>query len=396
MNQREKVLSIAIVALLVIVGGQMTWSRIRRGIALKEGQVEALEKEIKKKQREIKDGILARDDLQRLSERSLPARKEFAEANYKEWLTDVAEEVGLADLSIKQLPMVPEKGVFDRHEFTLNGIGTIEQAVKLLYLYHEKDYLHRVKTLDLKETKDAAGNMLNIVLASEVLALNMAKPNQPAPSTLSNRTLKTLDDYRSTIIERNVFAGPNSKPNLETVARTSVPVNGAMSYQIKASDKEGQELEYSLLGESPEGLKIDKRTGKVLWNPKKLGKTELLVRAKDNGIPSRYSDQTLTIEVVDPPAPPKPPAEPPSFNVASQSFVSALVSGREGPEAWVKNRAENKTTFVKIGDSLEVGEIKGKVIAIGANYMEVETDGKRWIVGQDESLADAFQRGKVD
>jgi hypothetical protein len=38
----------------------------------------------------------------------------------------------------------------------------------------------------------------------------------------------------------------------------------------------------------------------------------------------------------------------------------------------------------------------GKVVAVGANYAEFESDGRRWTVGLDESLADAYRRSQID
>ena len=84
------------------------------------------------------------------------------------------------------------------------------------------------------------------------------------------------------------------------------------------------------------------------------------------------------------------------MDVASQAEVSALVAGRDGPEAWVRSKLEGKTIYLKKGDKLTLGSVVGTVIAVGANYMELETDGQKWTVGLDESLADAFRRLKAD
>jgi hypothetical protein len=73
-----------------------------------------------------------------------------------------------------------------------------------------------------------------------------------------------------------------------------------------------------------------------------------------------------------------------------------LVSDGKGPQAWVRSKTEGKTLYLRIGDSLKLGDVGGKVVDVGANFMEVETDGKRWTVGLDESLADAFQRSAND
>ena len=70
--------------------------------------------------------------------------------------------------------------------------------------------------------------------------------------------------------------------------------------------------------------------------------------------------------------------------------------GREGPEGMVVSRTEGKTLRLREGDELKLGDIVGKIVKIGATYMEVETDGKRWTIGTEESVADAFKRGQVD
>jgi preprotein translocase subunit YajC len=48
------------------------------------------------------------------------------------------------------------------------------------------------------------------------------------------------------------------------------------------------------------------------------------------------------------------------------------------------------------GDTLKLGGIEGLVTDLGTNYIEFETEGRRWLVGTDESIADAFKRGQVD
>ncbi len=51
---------------------------------------------------------------------------------------------------------------------------------------------------------------------------------------------------------------------------------------------------------------------------------------------------------------------------------------------------------MRVGDDFDFAGIKGKVTEIGASFVEIETDGRKWIVGLDESLADAFKRGQTD
>ena len=55
-----------------------------------------------------------------------------------------------------------------------------------------------------------------------------------------------------------------------------------------------------------------------------------------------------------------------------------------------------KTLFLREGETLKLGDVQGKVISIGSNFIELETEGKRWTVGMDEPLADAYKRGLED
>lgn len=106
----------------------------------------------------------------------------------------------------------------------------------------------------------------------------------------------------------------------------------------------------------------------------------------------------MALKVVDPPAPPEPKVEPPKFDPASQSRVTALVGGREGPQVWVRSMAESKTYQLSEGEDFEVGTLKGKVVSINLkeSFAELETDGIRWLVGMDSTLKEAFEKGKAD
>jgi hypothetical protein len=135
------------------------------------------------------------------------------------------------------------------------------------------------------------------------------------------------------------------------------------------------------------------RGGELEWTPEANGKYEVKLVAIDTGIPQQRSEQDLTIEVVDPPEPEKPA---PKLDIALQAEVSAFVTREGVPEAWIRSKLEGKTVYLKVGDELSLGSVQGKVVAVGANYMELETSGKRWTVGLDESLADAFRRLSID
>jgi hypothetical protein len=102
--------------------------------------------------------------------------------------------------------------------------------------------------------------------------------------------------------------------------------------------------------------------------------------------------------VIDPPPPPAPKVEEPKFDPATQSRVSAVLGGRKGPEAWIRSMTDGKTFELAVGDDFELGTIKAKVVSINLkeSFVELETDGRRWTVGMDSTLTEAFAKSQVD
>jgi hypothetical protein len=167
-----------------------------------------------------------------------------------------------------------------------------------------------------------------------------------------------------------------------------------MDVGLAAKDSDpGQVVKYEFEGEPIRGMQLDPASGNLSWTALELGDYKVGVRATDSGIPAKSSVQWISIKVQEPPPAVKKPKD---FDVASQAFVSALISDGKGPQAWIRSKTENKTLYLREGEQLKLGDIEGKVISIGSNFLEVETEGKRWTVGQDESLADAYKRGIED
>jgi len=238
---------------------------------------------------------------------------------------------------------------------------------------------------------------LDINLVSEVLAIDAASETQQEPTKTSHRIAKSIQQYDETIVGRNLFSPANHQPKLSATADAPAIKGEPINYKPSVSDSDpGQSVRFEIIGDYPEEMRIDGATGALAWTPQATGSTDIMIRATDNGLPSTWAEQRVTIAVSDPPPPVAPPKPEPKMDVAAQSFVSALLAGREGPEAWVRSRMDGKTIYLKKGDQLSLGSVQGTVISVGANYIELETEGVRWTVGLDESLADAYQRMKTD
>jgi hypothetical protein len=395
LSQREKLLAAGVALVVVLFAGNYFWSSIRNGFDAKEGIIAQLQKEKEDKGLQIIAGTIAKAKLNRMLPRSLPSNEERAQAEYMAWLIEIAEEVGLIDPQPRVLGSVPEGDLYQSMKFQLSGSGTIEHATKLLYAFQSKDYLHRVLRFDMRPiTNGKVPDRMTIVLDCEALSLKAAKPNQPAPGNDSPRVNKPLDEYQAAIGGRNIFAPTNQPPQLAVSRKVDATVGIRMDVGIEAQDVDpGQTVTYAIEGEAPEGMQIDPNTGKLTWTSTDLGEFKVAVRASDSGIPSRSSVQMVSIRVAEPPTPAK---EPPKFDVASQAYLTALISDTRGPAAWVRSKTEGKTLQLRKGDDLKLGNVVGKVIDVRPDFLELETEGKRWTVGLDESIADAYKKSMDD
>lgn len=394
MTPREKVLSIGVGAAIAIALGSYTWSSIRKGIRDKETRIDQLQSEISKRDTSITDGLMDRNKLSALTPSSLPSSSEQAVANYHEWLIGLIEGSKLTSPKQSFIGETPEKGVFRKYKFQISGRGTIEDLTQLLYTFYEKDYLHRIAQLKVVPVQREP-YQLEITLVSEALALDTASAEQAEPIGISHRVKKTLDEYSDVIVNRNLFSPPNHPPKFAQTASVEAVRGSPFNYDPKATDQDaGQFWQYEIIGDAPDGFRFGRGT-EINWTPDKTGSYVVTLRATDTGIPRKSSEQVLTVNVVEP-LPVVEPKKEVKMDIASQAEVSALVAGRDGPEAWVRSKLEGKTLYLKVGDKLTLGSVEGTVVAVGANYMELETDGQKWTVGLDESLADAFRRMKVN
>jgi len=90
--------------------------------------------------------------------------------------------------------------------------------------------------------------------------------------------------------------------------------------------------------------------------------------------------------IVKKPPEPEPPPEP-EFDPSKHAVFTASVEvGGQAPEAWVKSRTTDKNLCLHVGDSFEIGPLKGIVTRIGLREVEIEVSGKRHVVPLGESL----------
>ena len=395
MNSREKLLAAAVGAIGTLFVGWSVVSSVQSGFEKKKELIASLERKKSDQELELTAGKVASLKLNKVVTKSLPRSEELALADYQKWLSALGEDAQLDAQNSQLTNDIQEKdGSYHLYKFKLAGIGTIENATELLYGFYSKDYLHRIFRFDMSPMPNSTEpDQLNITLECEVLALGIAKEKQEPPGD-SNRFGKSLDEYKQTILRRNLFAPTNQPPRLATKGSALVNVGVPLKHTVEAQELDPkQRVTYELVGDVPRGLLIDKDTGSLTGSIKEIGEYKLDVQVTDNGIPRKSSLQSLTINVKPLPPAQKPPVQ---FDVASQAMITALIFGGDAPEAWIQSKTESKTYKLRKGDQLKLGGVNGLVKEVGANYMELETEGRKWVVGLDESLAEAYARSKSD
>ncbi|MHC1768021.1 MAG: lamin tail domain-containing protein [Verrucomicrobiia bacterium] len=98
----------------------------------------------------------------------------------------------------------------------------------------------------------------------------------------------------------NLFATMNQPPVLTPIGDRALDEGQTLAFMANATDPDaGQQLAYSLFG-APEGATIEAATGAFAWSTSEAdgpGQYSFTVRATDNGVPARWSAETITVTV---------------------------------------------------------------------------------------------------
>ncbi len=395
MTPRERLLAIGVGATVSLFGIQYGVSTIRGSMSAKQAELESVEQEWQEAQMTETAGMLAGQKLNRLKDKSLPANPNTPVAQYTSWLLSIADESGLQSPStITPKNPMQSNSAFQAYDFTLKGKCGTDQVIDLLARFYDKDYLHTIKSLNLNQTKDA--NIFDVTLVAQALVLTGASSNQPPSKSPSGRLAMSIDEYKQSILNRNPFSPPNQPPTIATGRSQEIKVGENWQLGLEAKDPENQRVNFELVStDLPKGLRI--RGSEMSWKPEEVGEYAVTVRAKDSGWPSKSTEQKLTLRVIEPP---KEVVKTPEkkFDIATQAFVTSMVSGRTGPQASIRSRTEGKTVELIEGGEIEVGEIKAKVVSINLNeeFIELETDGARWMLDWGVSVAEAYKKSQID
>ena len=393
MTRREKMLAAGVGLLALVFAGLWVVDLISGALEARSDQILQLEEEIRQKEVTKVKGNRAAERLAVYETRALPGDRERARSMYQSWLLQAVEDAELEDIKVDPIAGRPVGDVYFIHPFNISGRGNLEQLVQLLYGFYSKDVLHRIERLSVTPIKDT--RQLDITMTVEAVSLPSSTNTDQLPSQPSNRlAFDSLDKYSDPILQRNIFGPPNSSPRLETIGTRELVVEQSHTIRIQARDPDNNDrLRYWLEAAEPLAAEINQESGEIALRPTQLGEFTVKVGVKDNGLPEGSAETTFTVHVVEPQPEPEPVVqeEPPSFDPATQAFITGVVEVNGRPEIWVKVRTTGELLKLHEGDRIQVGEFDGVVQKIHRKAIAIQRGEKQVFLKQGQSLAQAAE-----
>ena len=120
-------------------------------------------------------------------------RSSAALSGYQNWLLELASGAGLGGVRIVNATAAGVRNVYNKHVFTLNGEGRLDQIAEFLRRFHRTDYLHMITRVSPSPSARNP-NIFNVTFSIEVLAL--ARVNAVNTPGANGITTEITDEER--------------------------------------------------------------------------------------------------------------------------------------------------------------------------------------------------------
>ena len=388
MTQRERFLSMLIGGLLIAAAVWWGMGKYRSALKLRNNEIARLQQQQTKLNEQRRQGEIANRQMGEYMVRSLPSNAETARSRYQQWLLAIMGDNNLSERSVDPTSSRAIGGLYRQFAFRVQGKAKTDNLVDLLHAFYSKDYLHRIRDLSIRPSR--TGDFI-VEMAIDAIALNAAPADLPEPTSESWQVDKDLAEYRDSILNRNFFAPPNQAPTYAGTPSVEAIVGKKTTLPLVFKDAENQGLSYKIVSAPEKLVTINDQNGTLqIDNPEK-GSFEVLVSVTDDGLPARSMEQKLTVNVVDPPPPPAPKPPKLKFDDAKQTVLTGLVQSGDEWRAWMRVRTRDKTLKLRVGDSFEIGSIKGTVTDLNSRYAELEVGGQKYQLKSNANLFEITQ-----
>lgn len=165
---------------------------------------------------------------------------------------------------------------------------------------------------------------------------------------------------------------PNEPPELEQDQPLRFFLGRPTTKQLVANDPDGENsrLKYSVEG-TPEGMQVNERTGALTWTPAEsldAQSIDLRVTVTDSDDDPKSITKTIPISVEEDSA---------RYTFLTTTFKREFAEGAAEWEAYLYDRATNKTTQLKVGQQVTVADFEMDIQKIDEDFVEVQRpDGR--------------------
>jgi hypothetical protein len=243
MTQRERVLASSLIGILALGGGAVLLQVVFLGpLHQVNGEIAALDEELRKKDEELKADQATIDRALKLSPRlnqwkqlSLPAPKDVRpeevaahlktlQVYYEQYLYELMRRNGFSPGTISVSPRQVEgprtnptaaKGpppVYRTLTFGAQGQAGLDAIVKMLEEFHRANLLQQVRAIKVEKATDrsAARGMLDLTMTVEALLVSGAEKREslmPESTTARPQVLAVTSRPYSELMTHNIFTG---------------------------------------------------------------------------------------------------------------------------------------------------------------------------------------------
>lgn len=372
MNERERFLSIMVAGLLVATGVWWGFGKYNSAIKSRENQLEQLVTTQMQLNEKRLQGEFANRQMGEYMLRSLPGDPEQAQSQYQQWLLDLVHDSDLTEALVDANSSRTIGGLYQLLDFRVRGNSDVPGVIRLMHAFYSKDYLHRIRDLSLRRNRQGG---FQLELSIDAIALLGAPDELPVRDDPSWRIDGDIAAYLDPIMNRNLYEPPNQPPRFGGRSELEAIVGRDTPTPLAFNDPDGHRMRYELVDGPYEFVSIDERSGTLRIRSDETTEFDVTVRATDDGYPKRSSEQRLSVKVLDPPPPEPEPEAPIGFDDASQTVLTALVQGRNEWTAWLHVRTKDETIKLKVGDSFEIGTVKGSVKSVNARSVILDVQG---------------------
>lgn len=385
MNQRERVLVILVGGLIVLGLGQWGFNKYKTAVETRRNRYQSLQDQLLQYNEKCNLGALADRQMGEYLVRSVSSDPERARSDYQSWLFDVVKEHQVEGANISTSDRSNAVGdLYKQLTFNLTGQAKMPQILGLVHAIQAKDYLHRIREMDIKPAKNDNGFALSLTI--DVASLNAAPVDATPPKTNAWRVDPDALAYAEPILNRNLFEPPNQAPTYAGQRTLEATKGRSEAFPLAFKDADEHRLTYDLV-DAPQNVSIDSRSGTLRVTSDELTEFDVTVRVTDDGYPKRTVNETLLVKVVDPPPPPKDePKVELTFDDAKQTYLTGLVQGGDDWTAWMNVRTRGKTLKLRVGDEFEIGSVRGVVEAIDEDRVTLKVGEKTVVLSSGSAL----------